>query len=148
MGVDIQAEIKKRVVYGDDAFQEKVRGKLREKPLKDLPELRLLRKSIDVRSIKEAVARRFDIGIKLLEAKNKKEAKKARNIALYLCRVVTNQTFSQIGTEFGDLNETVVSRLVKSVTESVRTQREKRELIEEILDGLKSKKTRSDPISA
>ena len=132
IGVDIPEQIKKRVIYGSDAFQEKMRNLIRGKSEKDLPEMRLLKKEIEIWRIKVLVAQKFGINPDLLKTKKRSDILEARDIALYLSRVITRKTFSDIGKEFGGLNRATVSRRVKLIFELLDRREDLNKLVEEI----------------
>lgn len=132
LGVNILEEIKERVVYGSDVFQEKIRNLIKGKSSKDLPEVRLLRRRIRIKRIKEIVADKLGINMELLEAKRRKNILESRDLALYLSRLITGETFLNIGKEFGNLNETVVSRRVKLVSEILPKKKELQALVNRI----------------
>jgi len=137
LGPDIMQEVKRRVVYGSDTFQEKILAFINDKSSHDLPEVRTLRRGIKTDRIKEIVAEKYNISADLLVRKGKKYIKKdfaePRDLALYLTRIFTENTHREIGKSFGGLSNSMVSRQINKMTERIKTDAIIQEIAEEVI---------------
>jgi len=136
LGCEVQEEVKKKGIYGSDEFQQKIRKMMKGKSDKDLPEVRILRRGVEIGTIKKAIARKLGFRVEFLEVKRRKDFLEARDLGLYLSRIITGKTFFEIGREFGNLHETVVSRRVKAVYELLQKNKKLRSLLDEIAEEI------------
>jgi len=137
LGPDIMEEVKRRVVYGSDTFQEKILALINDKSSHDLPEVRTLRRGIKTDRIKEIVAEKYNISADMLLRKGKQYVKKdfaePRDLALYLTRIFTENTHREIGKSFGGLSNSMVSRQINKMTERIKTDAIIQEIAEEVI---------------
>ena len=102
--------------------------------LNEPPSVELTRKLLDhvgpgrqpdtctVNSILEATAQRFDLRPDSLLARDRHpEVSRARKIAMYLARELTDESLPEIGRGFGGRDHTTVLHAVRSVTRDVRS---------------------------
>lgn len=91
------------------------------------------KKIIDDVLIQNAVSRYFDI--KLEEFKSKKRSRDVaypRQVAMYLCRDMTDMSLPQIGDQFGGRDHTTVMHACEKINEELKNNHETRKAIEEI----------------
>jgi chromosomal replication initiator protein len=95
--------------------------------------LTMKRNFISIEEVIRTVAKRY--GLKPTDLKSPKRAKpitQARQIAMYLCRELTNESFPEIGSRFGGRDHATVIHAVNKVTGQLEAdpdiQREVQEL--------------------
>jgi chromosomal replication initiator protein len=91
------------------------------------------KKVIDHRVIQDAVGRYFDM--KLEDFKTKKRSRDIafpRQIAMYLCREMTDMSLPQIGDEFGGRDHTTVMHAYDKINQEIKLNQETRRAIDEI----------------
>lgn len=97
-------------------------------------------KEINSRVIQDAVARYFDI--KPEEFKSKKRNRDIaypRQIAMYLCRDLTDMSLPKVGDDFGGRDHTTVIHACTKIEEDIRNNSEVRRTIEELKRNLLGK---------
>lgn len=90
-------------------------------------------KVINSNLIQSVVARYFDI--KQEDFKSKKRSREIaypRQIAMYLCRELTDMSLPKIGTDFGGRDHTTVLHAYEKLSEELLTKNETRKIIEEL----------------
>lgn len=87
----------------------------------------------DISNIQKAVADYYKLTIEVLKGK-KRSANIAypRMIAMYLCRMLTDQSFPRIGLEFGGRDHSTVIHACDKIEEELKTNIELKEIINEI----------------
>ncbi len=91
----------------------------------------------DIASIQKAVADYYSITIEVLKGK-KRSANIAypRMVAMYLCRMLTDQSFPRIGLEFGGRDHSTVIHAVDRIEKDLRDNGQLKEIINEIKSKL------------
>ena len=91
----------------------------------------------DIASIQKAVADYYSITIEVLKGK-KRSANIAypRMVAMYLCRMLTDQSFPRIGLEFGGRDHSTVIHAVDKIEKDLRDNGQLKEIINEIKSKL------------
>ncbi|AUS98498.1 chromosomal replication initiation protein DnaA [Clostridium thermosuccinogenes] len=121
-----------RVVAYSSLTESEINVELATEALKDI--LSAARtKVINSATIQEAVARYFDI--KPEEFKSKKRNRDIaypRQIAMYLCRELTDMSLPKIGDEFGGRDHTTVIHACDKIAEDIETNPETRRVLEEL----------------
>lgn len=121
-----------RVVAYSSLTESEINVELATEALKDI--LSAARtKVINSATIQEAVARYFDI--KLEEFKSKKRNRDIaypRQIAMYLCRELTDMSLPKIGDEFGGRDHTTVIHACDKIAEDIESNPETRRVLEEL----------------
>ena len=77
--------------------------------------------SVDIRKVQQVVADEFQITVD--DIKSSKRSSKLsfpRQIAMYLCRKLLNETFEKIGQEFGGKNHTTVMHAINKVEKEMK----------------------------
>ena len=87
----------------------------------------------DIQKIQKAVADQFKITIDDLKSKKRtSNINYPRQIAMYLCRMTTEETIVKIGLEFGNRDHATVLHSFEKIAEEVKTNYELKEIIEQI----------------
>ena len=93
--------------------------------------------SNDIASIQKAVADYYSITVEVLKGK-KRSANIAypRMVAMYLCRMLTDESYPKIGLEFGGRDHSTVIHAVDRITNDLKDNSQLKEIIKEIKDKL------------
>ena len=87
----------------------------------------------DIQKIQKAVADHFKITVDDLKSKKRtSNISYPRQIAMYLCRMTTEETIVKIGLEFGNRDHATVLHSFEKIAEEVKTNYELKETIEQI----------------
>lgn len=87
----------------------------------------------NISKIQKAVADYFDITVDSLKSKKRTaNINNARQIAIYLCRVITEETTTRIGLEFGNRDHSTVLHAIEKVSKDVKNNDELRSQLNEI----------------
>ena len=91
----------------------------------------------DIISIQKAVADYYKLTIEVLKGK-KRSANIAypRMVAMYLCRILTDQSFPRIGLEFGGRDHSTVIHACDKIEEDLKNNSQLKEIINEIKSKL------------
>ena len=91
----------------------------------------------DIGSIQKAVADYYNITVEVLKGK-KRSANIAypRMLAMYLCRMLTDESFPRIGLEFGGRDHSTVIHAVDKIENDLRENNELKNIINEIKSNL------------
>lgn len=89
--------------------------------------------SSNISKIQKAVADYFDITVDNLKSKKRTaNINNARQIAIYLCRVITEETTTRIGLEFGNRDHSTILHAIDKVSRDVKTNDELKSQLNEI----------------
>ena len=95
------------------------------------------KKEISVASIQSQTASKFDIEIGMMKAKKKtSRIVLARQVAMYLCRSLTDHSLKSIGESFGGRDHSTVIHACNLITEKISKEPEFRERIDQITAAL------------
>lgn len=87
----------------------------------------------DIQRIQKAVADHFKITVDDLKSKKRtNNVSFPRQIAMYLCRMTTEETIVKIGLEFGNRDHATVLHSFEKINEEIKTNYELKETIEQI----------------
>ncbi len=87
----------------------------------------------DIQKIQKAVADHFKITVDDLKSKKRTATiNHPRQIAMYLCRMTTEETIVKIGLEFGNRDHATVLHSFEKIAEEIKTNYELKETIEQI----------------
>jgi chromosomal replication initiator protein len=87
----------------------------------------------DIQKIQQAVATHFKITVEDLKGKKRTaNINYPRQIAMYLCRMTTEETIVKIGLEFGNRDHSTVLHSFEKIHNELKTNLELKETIEEI----------------
>ncbi len=87
----------------------------------------------DIHKIQKIVAEYFQISVE--DMKSKKRSSNIafpRQIAMFLCRKLTDESFPKIGTEFGGKDHSTVIHSVEKIEKEIKTNKELNNIIEKI----------------
>ena len=89
-------------------------------------------------SIQKVVADYFGISVDDLKSKKRNNTiVKPRHIAMYLCRMETDENLAKIGLEFGGRDHSTVSTALDKMKEDLKTDENLNKMLKEIKDKLK-----------
>ena len=89
--------------------------------------------SNNIAKIQKAVADYFNITVDNLKSKKRTaDINNARQIAIYLCRMTTEETTTRIGLEFGNRDHSTVLHAIEKVSKDVKTNEELKNQLAEI----------------
>lgn len=128
-----------RVIAFTSLTENTITVELAAEALKDILSANKVR-VINCAVIQDAVARYFDM--KLDEFKQKKRNRDVafpRQIAMYLCREMTDMSLPKIGDEFGGRDHTTVIHAIDKISKEIENNLETRRAIEELKRNLLGK---------
>ena len=87
----------------------------------------------DIANIQKAVADYYKLTVEMLKGK-KRSANIAypRMVAMYLCRMLTDQSFPRIGLEFGGRDHSTVIHACDKIEEELKNNQELKDAVNEI----------------
>ena len=87
----------------------------------------------DVQRIQKIVSEYFQITIEDIRSKKRSSnISFPRQIAMYLCRTMTNESFPKIGTEFGGKDHTTVMHSVLKIEKEIKVNKDLANIIEKL----------------
>lgn len=90
----------------------------------------------NIQKIQQVVAEYYNITVEDLKSKKRKvEIAFPRQVAIYLCRTLTDESFPKIGIQFGGRDHSTVMHSVDKIEEEIKTNNQ----LKQIIDSLKSK---------
>ncbi len=93
--------------------------------------------SNDIASIQKAVADYYKITVDVLKGKKRSaNIVYPRMVAMYLCRMLTDQSFPRIGLEFGGRDHSTVIHAVNTIEDDLKENGQLKEIINEIKSKL------------
>lgn len=97
-------------------------------------------KVIDCNSIKDIVSRYYNIRVEEFKSKKRnREISYPRQIAMYLCRELTDMSLPKIGDEFGGRDHTTVIHACEKISEDIETNSETRRAVSELKKNIQGK---------
>ena len=91
----------------------------------------------DIVSIQKAVADYYKLTVEVLKGKKRSaNIVYPRMVAMYLCRMLTDQSFPRIGLEFGGRDHSTVIHAVDKIEEDLKSNSQLKEIINEIKSKL------------
>ncbi len=94
--------------------------------------------SLDIETIKQEVARRYETTVQELEGNSRaRRVAQARHIAIYLARELTNSSFPTIGRAFGHRDHTTVMHAYRKVCDLLKVPLFRSE-IEDLMEALRT----------
>ena len=128
----LEGSITRLIAYSAIMGGEKITLDLAIDALKDFISKGIGEKN-DVRRIQKIVSEYFQITIEDIRGK-KRSANIAfpRQIAMYLCRTMTNESFPKIGTEFGGKDHSTVMFSVEKIENEIKVNKDLANIIEKL----------------
>ena len=91
------------------------------------------RRTVDIPLIKDTVCTYFGITIQEIDsAKRTKKLAHPRQIAMYLCREMTDESFPKIGTSFGNKDHSTVLHACNKISDELKKDKELNKVIEDL----------------
>ena len=91
----------------------------------------------DVHRIQRIVCEYFKIDIEDLKGKKRsKDVNYPRQIAIYLCRIITNDSFPKMGTYFGGRDHSTIISAYQKIEKDLQTNAQLRTVIEELKNSI------------
>ena len=126
-----------RVVAYSSLTNKEITVDLAEEALKDIVSSNKPVK-ITVELIKEEVSKNYNIKMEDFDSRKRTRAiAYPRQIAMYLCRELTDLSLPKIGDEFGGRDHTTVIHACDKINEEIKEKGETKEKVEYIIDRLK-----------
>ncbi len=140
MGSDVrqlEGSITRLVAYSTIMGGVKIDINLAIEALKDFISKGLSEKN-DITRIQKVVSEYFQISVEDIRSK-KRSSNIAfpRQIAMYLCRKLTNESFPKIGTEFGGKDHSTVMHSVEKIEQEIKNNSDLAGIIEKLIKDLK-----------
>lgn len=86
-----------------------------------------------INKIMSVVSKYFNLTVDDLKGKKRsKDIANARQIAMYLCRILTDETYPRIGLEFGGRDHSTVIFAYEKISENIKTNSELEKMISEL----------------
>jgi chromosomal replication initiator protein len=96
-------------------------------------------KKIDIEFIQQAVVNYYKISIEDLNGKRRnKGVVEPRQVAMYLCRLLTKNSFPEIGAAFGQRDHTTVMHACNKVEQDMESDANFRRVVNHLLDQIKN----------
>ena len=96
-------------------------------------------KVISIEYIQEVISKYFGVDVKdLKSSKKSNDIVFPRQIAMYLCRVMTNASFPKIGDEFGRRDHTTVMHAYKKIDKELKTNPNTKLIVDNVKKSLMS----------
>ena len=87
----------------------------------------------DITRIQRIVAEYFQISVEDIRSKKRSSnISFPRQIAMYLCRTITSESFPKIGTEFGGKDHSTVMHSVEKIENEIRENKDLANIIEKL----------------
>lgn len=128
----LEGAINRLVAYTAMCVPEKIDLEFTNEALKDYITVNIFMMN-DIISIQKAVADYYKLTVEVLKGK-KRSANIAypRMVAMYLCRILTDQSFPRIGLEFGGRDHSTVIHACNTIEEDLKNNNQLKEIINEI----------------
>ena len=140
MGSDVrqlEGSITRLVAYSTIMGGATININLAIEALKDFISKGLSEKN-DVTRIQKIVAEYFQISVENLKSKKRSSnISFPRQIAMYLCRKLTNESFPKIGTEFGGKDHSTVMHSVEKIEYEIKNNSDLASIIQKLENDLK-----------
>lgn len=128
----LEGAINRLVAYTAMCVPEKIDLEFTNEALKDF-----ITKNIyilnDIANIQKAVADYYKLTVEMLKGKKRSvNIAYPRMVAMYLCRMLTDQSFPRIGLEFGGRDHSTVIHACDKIEEELKTDQELKDAVNEI----------------
>ena len=88
---------------------------------------------ISIDYIQEIVCKYFDINTKDLKSSQRSnDIAFPRQIGMYLCRILTNESFPKIGESFGNRDHTTVMHAFKKIEKEIKEKKDTKLIVESV----------------
>ena len=128
----LEGAITRLIAYSTIMGGEKITLDLALEALKDFNNRGTVEKN-DVHRIQKIVSEYFQISVEDIRSKKRSSnISYPRQISMYLCRVMTNESFNNIGIEFGGKDHSTVMHSVEKIEKEVRENKDLSNIIEKL----------------
>ena len=128
----LEGAITRLIAYSTIMGGEKIDLDLAIEALKDYNTMGVGEKN-DVHRIQKIVSEYFQISVEDIRSKKRSSnISFPRQIAMYLCRTLTTESFPRIGTEFGGKDHTTVMHSVEKIEKEIKTNKDLANIIEKL----------------
>ena len=91
----------------------------------------------DIQRIQKIVSEYFQISVEDIRSKKRSSnISFPRQIAMYLCRVITSESFPKIGTEFGGKDHSTVMHSVEKIENEIKVNKDLNNIIEKLKNDI------------
>ena len=133
----LEGSITRLVAYSTIMGGVKIDINLAIEALKDFISKGLSEKN-DITRIQKIVAEYFQISVEDIRSKKRSSnISFPRQIAMYLCRKLTNESFPKIGTEFGGKDHSTVMHSVEKIEQEIKNNHDLAEIVKKLENDLK-----------
>ena len=128
----LEGAITRLIAYSTIMGGEEINLSLAIEALKDFNNKGLSEKN-DIQRIQRIVAEKFQISVEDMRSKKRNAViSQPRQIAYYLCRNMTTESYPQIGIEFGGKDHTTVMYAVEKIEKEMRENSDLRNIIDDL----------------
>lgn len=128
----LEGSVTRLLAYSAIMGGEKITLDLAIEALKDFISKGIGEKN-DVHRIQKIVSEYFQISVEDIRSKKRSSnISFPRQIAMYLCRVLTNESFPKIGTEFGGKDHSTVMHSVEKIENEIKVNKDLANIIEKL----------------
>ena len=132
----LEGAITRLIAYSTIMGGEKINLDLAIEALKDFNTMGIVENN-DVHRIQRIVSEYFQISVEDIRSKKRSSnISFPRQIAMYLCRTMTNESFPKIGIEFGGKDHSTVMHSVEKIEKEIRENRELANIIEKLKNDI------------
>ena len=137
IGQNIQSNIRKlegaliRLVAYSSLYNKEISVELAQEALKNIVSAR---KKISIKEIQDAISNFYNVSISELKSKGKsKNIAYPRQIAMYIAKTITDESFPSIGNAFGGRDHSTVIHAHNKIKEEIITNSELKKAIDDII---------------
>lgn len=128
----LEGSVTRLIAYSAIMGGEKITLDLAIEALKDFISKGIVEKN-DVHRIQKIVSEYFQISVEDIRSKKRSSnISFPRQIAMYLCRVMTSESFPKIGTEFGGKDHSTVMHSVEKIENEIKVNKDLANIIEKL----------------
>ena len=132
----LEGAITRLIAYSTIMGGEKINLDLAIEALKDFNNMGIIEKN-DVHRIQKIVSEYFQISVEDIRSKKRSSnISFPRQIAMYLCRTMTNESFPKIGIEFGGKDHSTVMHSVEKIEQEIRENKDLANTIEKLKNDI------------
>ena len=132
----LEGAITRLIAYSTIMGGEKINLDLAIEALKDFNSMGIIEKN-DVHRIQKIVSEYFQISVDDIKSKKRSaNISFPRQIAMYLCRTMTNESFPKIGIEFGGKDHSTVMHSVEKIEQEIRENKDLANTIEKLKNDI------------
>ena len=132
----MEGAITRLIAYSTIMGGESINLDLAMEALKDFNTMGIVEKN-DVHRIQKIVSEYFQISVEDIRSKKRSSnISFPRQIAMYLCRTLTSESFPKIGIEFGGKDHSTVMHSVEKIEKEIRENKDLANIIEKLKNDI------------